>query len=130
MSSQDADPIAPSAKSRITFIDDVLAGLARVEDIDDYIQDWHNTPDNAPGGELELHEYLGLSWDEYRRWGSHPESLRFVLAARRAKLPVEQVLAQAETVGAAARSNDSSDAERVLNWLMERGRISAEIKNI
>ncbi|WP_428963640.1 hypothetical protein [Micromonospora fluostatini] len=130
MSDQRQDAVASPAESRKTFIEDVLAGLAQVEDMDDYIQEWHDAPEGSPGSDLDLHEYLGLSWDEYRNWGSHPESIRFVLAARRAGVTVDQVLAQTRTLGVAARSNDSSVAERVLDWLVERGRISADNKNM
>jgi hypothetical protein len=130
MSSQIAGGDAHSLRRRETFVDDVLAGHASLDDMDDYVDAWHGLSDDAPEASLELHEYLGLTWDEYRRWGTHPESLRFVLAAKRANLPEEDILAATEIVGAAARSNDSSDADRVLNWLAERGLIETEIRDI
>lgn len=111
----------PTSGGRVTFVDDVLAGRSIVSEIDDYIDRWHDLPDSRPEAALELHDYLGLDWEEYRLWGEHPESLRFTFAARRADLPVEQVLKQA--VGVAARSEDQSDALRVLRWLKDRGRI-------
>lgn len=35
------------------------------DDIDDYISDWH---DSGPEETRELHEYLGMTWQEYGEW--------------------------------------------------------------
>ncbi|TDC02103.1 hypothetical protein E1091_01480 [Micromonospora fluostatini] len=59
-----------SAPGHHTFVQDVAAGRARRDDIDTYICRWHDNP--TIGG--ELHEYLGLTWDEYRRWAQAPEA--------------------------------------------------------
>ena len=67
-----------------TFVDDVLAGRAVIADIDDYIDRWHDAPEGSLVAATELYDYLGMSWDEYRLWGERPESLRFILSARRA----------------------------------------------
>lgn len=113
-----------------TFVDDVLVGQAVMADIDDYIDRWHDAPEGSPVAATELHDYLGMSWDEYQLWGERPESLRFILSARRAGLPVAEVLRQDLIVGAAARSKESSVARRVLAWLAERGRIEARSHDI
>lgn len=47
-------------------MDDLRAGTAKPEDIDDYIDEWHNMP--GPFGP-KLHTFLGLTWAEYKRWG-------------------------------------------------------------
>ncbi|MFC0533028.1 hypothetical protein [Phytohabitans kaempferiae] len=99
-------------------------------DIHDYIERWHDAPPESVEASMELHDFLGMSWDEYRLWGEQPSSLRFILAARRAEQSVSEVLRQAKTVGAAARSRDSSDAERVLSWLAKRGQIEASQRNL
>jgi hypothetical protein len=46
-----------------TFMERYLAGEARDDEIDDYVDAWHTTP----GGQ-ELHEFLGMSKDEYGLW--------------------------------------------------------------
>jgi hypothetical protein len=106
-----------------TFIDLVLSGRARISDIEDYIEEWHNLPEDAPGVRLQVYEYLGMTWEEYRLWAERNESLRFIVAARRAKQPVEKVLEQTKLAGAAARSQEHSEAANVLQWLADRGRI-------
>lgn len=109
-----------------TFVDRVLSGRARAKDIDDYVSAWHSADEDSIAAVLELHEYLGLTWDEYCLWVEHPESLRFIIAARRAKQPVEEVLSQTRLAGAAARSSEHSEAAKVLQWLVERGRIKTK----
>lgn len=47
-----------------TFLDKFHAGQVSVDDIDDDIDRWHA----GERADLELHEYLGLTWPEYGRW--------------------------------------------------------------
>lgn len=44
----------------MNFKEKVLAGQADEETFDDLVDEWH-TGDSS----LELHEYLGLTWQEY-----------------------------------------------------------------
>jgi hypothetical protein len=53
---------------RETFVDLVLTGRARRVDVEDHVDAWHDAPEGSPAAGLELHEYLGMSWDEYRLW--------------------------------------------------------------
>lgn len=48
-----------------TFMGAVRAGEAQPSDIDAWIARWHDDP--SPFGP-KLHEFLGLTWDEYKRW--------------------------------------------------------------
>jgi hypothetical protein len=54
----------------MTFVDDFLAGRVTAEQIDEYVEEWHSS-DTGMG----LHEYLGLTWDEYRAWVRDPDRL-------------------------------------------------------
>ncbi|BCJ57165.1 hypothetical protein [Micromonospora endophytica] len=108
---------------RPTFVGDVLRGETTLDRIDDYIDRWHDAPMGSPDSSMELHEFLGMTWEEYRLWGERPESLRFIVAAHRARKPVREILYADRALGAAARSSNKTDAERVLAWLKSRGRI-------
>ncbi|MFE9918541.1 hypothetical protein ACFYPG_25630 [Micromonospora sp. NPDC005553] len=108
---------------RSTFVDDVLRGAATLDQIDDYIDRWHDSPAGSPASSMELHEFLGMTWEEYRTWGERPESLRFIMAAHRARKPLPEILRADRALGAAARSSNTTDAEQVLAWLKSRGRI-------
>jgi hypothetical protein len=106
--------------STATFMDAVLAGDALHQDIDEWIDAWHESPAEDT---TELHDYLGMTWEEYRLFVERPESLRFALAARRTHQPLALVLSSVKAAGAAARSDEAGQAERVLNWLVETGRV-------
>lgn len=64
-----------------TFIDRAIRNeFADIsEALDDAIDSWHNQlQQTAP-----LHEWLGMSWEEYRRWCQHPSEPDEIIAARR-----------------------------------------------
>lgn len=60
-------------------MDRALAG--KVSDPDESILDeieiWH-----AGGSGMPLHMFLGMTWDEYRRWVEVPGALKGILEAR------------------------------------------------
>lgn len=49
------------------------------EAIDLEISAWHN--ENAPHG--ELHEWLGMTWEEYQQWAKDPKSIREIIEKRK-----------------------------------------------
>jgi hypothetical protein len=59
------------------FIQRCVSGYAAPDEIDDYIELWHDS-DSL----LELHEYLGLTWEEYRMWASNKSILARIIASR------------------------------------------------
>jgi hypothetical protein len=101
-----------------TFVDAVLAGCALPADIDDYIDAWHDTSD-VPNS---ISEFLGLTPDEYSLWVEHPESLRFVFAARKHGHSVAEISDVATAAAAAARAEDDGEAKKLLAWLRQSGR--------
>ena len=56
----------------ITFIEMVKNGQCSIDEIDDYIDKWHD----EYNGNLKLHEYLGMTDEEYNRWLTNPSSLK------------------------------------------------------
>jgi hypothetical protein len=64
-----------------TFVEVYLDGEASLDDIDNYIHNWHNTYK----GDNELHEFLGLTLEEYARWVENPYCLKGLLEIRRLK---------------------------------------------
>jgi SNF2 family DNA or RNA helicase len=61
-----------------TFLDRYLAGKARREEIDDYVDAWHENPE-----QMELHEFLGMSQQEYAWWLRNPDALDEIALARK-----------------------------------------------
>src|SRR4051794_8008594 len=101
------------------YIDLVLAGRALWTDIDDFVGHWHEGD-----SEEALHEYLGLTWDEYALWGEKPQSLRLIIAARRRETSVYELAQNVHEYSLAARGGLSdSEARAVQQWLRETGRL-------
>ena len=104
-------------------MDQLLHGDALLEDVDNFVEVWHDAPDDSRISPLSLEEFLGMSSDEYRLWVERPESLRFIAAAHRNKQPVAMVLREEDRYGLAARAEDQGEAHELLRWLIERGRV-------
>lgn len=60
------------------FIDLALSGNAGLEDIDDFVDAWHESD-----GSVTLPDFLGMTPDEYALWVSNPETIEVILRARR-----------------------------------------------
>lgn len=107
---------------RVTFIDQVLAGNVDIEDVDNFIDEWHHSDSAA-----SLHDYLGMTWDEYSGFVERPKALPFILRARRFggswKRHMMDSLADdsEEPILMAARGNARANREKLLEWLRKRG---------
>jgi hypothetical protein len=71
------------AGKAVPFLESYMRGEAAADEIDDYIDRWHDSADAEVAG-LTLHEYLGLTKAEYDRWVQAPDSLPDIVRARRA----------------------------------------------
>jgi hypothetical protein len=112
------------SKHRLTFVGACLKGDAFLSDIDDWVDDWHDT--EFAGEEPTLDEFLGFTVDEGKLWVEKPESLGAIVAAHKLHTSVETVLQSQDSFALAARSVSPEDAQRVLSWLVERGRIKSK----
>lgn len=92
------------------FIQDCLTGDALLEEIDDYIDRWHDGDSEVP-----LHTYLGMSRDEYAAWIESPENLTYIVTARKRGITHGEALSQAAAM--AARSSDISKMSDIKDWL-------------
>jgi len=106
-----------------SYMEQLLQGKALLEDIDDFVDAWHDAPDDSKISSLSLEEFLGMSADEYRLWVERPESLRFIAAAHRNKQPVAAILKKEDRYGLAARAEDQGEAHELSRWLIDRGRV-------
>ncbi|MGW6927376.1 hypothetical protein ACWGA9_39990 [Streptomyces sp. NPDC054950] len=110
-----------SGPDRETFVSAALSGRASIDDLDDYIDDWHDE-----GSDLPLYEYLGMTRDEYRLCTERPEALRLVLAARKKGRPFTEEIklaASQSSYALAARAESAEQAKGVYDWLVRRGRV-------
>jgi hypothetical protein len=63
-----------------TFVERCLIGSATPDEIDSYIDRWH---DSDIGTEIPLHQFLGMSDQEYSLWLRDPNAIQAILQARR-----------------------------------------------
>lgn len=92
------------------FIQNCLTGDALLDEIDDYIDKWHDGDSDLP-----LHDYLGMSRDEYAAWIELPSNLTYIVAAHQYKVDYKDVITRAATM--AARSTNSSKMPEIRSWL-------------
>lgn len=52
----------------MTFIDELRQGLVSADEIDARVTAWREAPIGSPAAQVDLHEYLGMTWEQYSRW--------------------------------------------------------------
>lgn len=60
----------------LTFLTAVSLGKATEDDIDDWVERWHTNPELS---DIPLHEYLGMTREEYYQWAKDPDAIRMLL---------------------------------------------------
>lgn len=103
----------------MNFIEQCLAGDVLLEEIDEYVGKWH---DGEEGTDQELHQYLGMSWEEYSLWGTTPSIISYIIAARRKGCTFDEELNR-ERFALAARASTPEEAKRIEKWLRQIGKI-------
>jgi hypothetical protein len=72
-----------------TFVRLYNSGAVTAEQIDDFIDAWHESNDSE---RRPLAEYLGMTEDEYSVWLASHETLPLLVAARHDGRPVSEVV--------------------------------------
>lgn len=57
----------------MNFLADYRAGRANAEDIVRHSREWAAAPHGTPAAQVDLWEYLGMTFEQYRRWVSKGE---------------------------------------------------------
>lgn len=63
-----------------SFMDRCVAGVGNLDEIDLFVEIWNRGIVKTP---LGLHEFLGMTWEEYQEWGIHPSHLPQIVRQRR-----------------------------------------------
>lgn len=109
-----------------TFVDACFAGSALLDDIDDWVDAWHDANGRPRDVEEGLSEYLGLTEFEYALWAERPSSLRTIIAARHQNRPIATVESAADYALAAARTGKDEEAAKLIEWLKLTGRLKED----
>jgi hypothetical protein len=96
------------------FIDRCLTGNALLEEVDDFVDEWHRG-----SGKGTLREFLGMSESEFSLWINDPDVLPYVILARREERPFEDVVNDHYygSTRLAARSDQSQKTRHLKEWL-------------
>jgi hypothetical protein len=93
--------------------------------IEDAVQEWHERRGlRADGTSVPMHEWLGLTRDEYRLFVERADALETILMARRYGLSIAELVkvTQSGSTSIAARSAPK-DLAKVTAWLKQTGRL-------
>ena len=84
--------------------------------IDDEIDAWHEADTTIP-----LHEWLGLTPDEYQLYVEKPASIRIILAARQQNRSLKELLAANDASSLTGAS--VAEMTELRRWLKATGRL-------
>jgi hypothetical protein len=101
------------------YLEQVLEGTTLWTDIEDFVKAWHE----GGGFGQELHDYLGLTWNEYALWVERPNTLRAIIASHELDDSLEELLERIDEHAIAARGLIPEDAQAVREWLQRTGRL-------
>jgi hypothetical protein len=108
-----------SRKERRPFVELCLSGEVAMEQIDDFVDDWHAKPSDR-----SLSEFLGMTEQEYSLWVQDPDVLPYVIRARRERRSFESVVRDELDGRVAAHSDHTLALERLRRWLQQPGKSS------
>lgn len=103
-----------------TFFDLFIEGQATRDDMDDFIDAWHDSGDEE---QRPLHEFLGMTEEEYAVWMMDTRILPVLALARRSSGPTIESLI-ADRVRRMRAANDPLDRTALFSldhWLKARG---------
>lgn len=99
-----------------TFIDLCVEGHVLPEEIDDYVDEWHESDSDEA-----IYDYLGMSQQEYRLWVHDPDILPFIITARTQGRSIDDVIKDLHELPMAARSDSPAKAKFLMKWLKKEG---------
>lgn len=108
---------------KINFIQDCINADALLEEIDDYIDEWHESKNEEP-----IYEFLGMTQKEYRMWVQNDDMLKFIIKAHFNNKDIDEVLYEEYNqnqgnIKMVARAETPEEARFIYNWLVKTGRI-------
>jgi hypothetical protein len=71
-----------SSFTPLTFMELYSEGAVTADEIDDFIDRWHEEAPAVTGRPVPIHEFLGMTWDEYEAWVRDPSVLPSILRTR------------------------------------------------
>lgn len=92
------------------FIQDCIDGNALIYEVDDYIDEWHDSD-----SDLSLSEFLGMTEKEYALFVEDESYIATIVTVHKTNENIVTVMR--EHLAMAARSNDAATASKIQKWL-------------
>lgn len=86
------------------------------DEIDDYIDEWHDSDNNNT-----IYDFLGMTQEEYRLWVHSPEIFTYIITARVNNQNLNDILSSMNDKSLAARADSPQKAEQLMEWLKQTG---------
>jgi hypothetical protein len=88
-----------------SYMEMVLEGRVLSDEIEDFVEDWH-----LSDSDKEIHDFLGMTFQEYSLWVSEPDMIEIIISARHLRRPLieavndnlhdqERIAARADAAG-------------------------------
>jgi hypothetical protein len=101
------------SEPQTSFMELATEGYREPDEIDDFVSDWH-----AAGSGLKLHQFLGMTHEEYTLWVAEPDLISLIVGARVQGRPlVSAVNDNLEQDRIAARSSHTSKLKILEKWI-------------
>lgn len=105
------------------FINEVISGTVDVSEIDDYIDQWHDSDFN-----VSLREFLGMTQTEYNLWIQNENFIQPIIQARVRGVNIEQMIeswlaenSEDNSIQLAARGAHPDSHREIFTWLRNKG---------
>lgn len=98
------------------FILDCLNGDALIDDLDDYIEYWH---DNSGTLKVSLKDFLGMTEKEYNFFLKDEDYLADIIYAHEHEMDIDLVLEQINSIPMAARAEKADEVQKIQKWLKD-----------
>lgn len=100
--------------SESSFMSLALNGEVLSDEIEDFVEAWH-----ASDIKDEIHEFLGMTFQEYSLWVSDPDSIDIIISARHRHIPLKEAVndnvRSQERI--AARSDEAGKLAILARWI-------------
>jgi hypothetical protein len=97
-----------------SFMSLAISGQVLSDEIEDFVEAWHESDSNE-----EIHEFLGMTFEEYSLWVADADSINIILAARHSHIPLKEAvndnLRSQQRI--AARSDEAGKLAILSRWI-------------
>ncbi len=97
-----------------SFMSLALSGRVLSDEIEDFIEEWHESDSTE-----EVHEFLGMTFEEYSLWVADPDSIDVILKARHTDRPLKEAVNDNLRIQEriAARSDEAGKLAILSRWI-------------